>query len=341
MLTVVIVFLAASLIAYCLLAGADFGAGVLEIFFGRRRRDDLVKVATYAMGPVWEANHMWLILAVVLLFNGFPTAYTELSIVYHIPLVGLLIGVILRGCAFTFRHYDAFEDQSHRIYAFLFSLSSTATPFLLGLIAGSTLLGRVNPGADSFYGLYIAPWWNFYSVSVGVFTTCLFSYLGAIYLIDESHDEELRNIFRKRARVAFLVAVASGALVFLAAWWESYPLLESILSKPLGIAAVAFATLLQPLIWRCLSQEHTRICRILAAAQVALILVGWFVIQFPKILVYAPESGLEPMTFYSAAAPEATLKYLGYALIFGSPLIFPALYYLFHVFKIRRQQLES
>src|SRR3972149_1057124 len=106
----IVFFLGVSIILYCLLAGADFGAGILEFFKGPTHREKQSELITHAMSPVWEANHVWLILVVVILFNGFPKAFSVLSITYHIPLTVMLVGVILRGCAFTFRHYDAVRD---------------------------------------------------------------------------------------------------------------------------------------------------------------------------------------------------------------------------------------
>ena len=97
-------FLGVSLLLYSLFAGADFGAGILEWFTGKNHRKEQQELITHAMGPVWEANHVWIILAVVILFNGFPRAYSQLSISFHIPLTIMLMGIILRGCAFTFRH---------------------------------------------------------------------------------------------------------------------------------------------------------------------------------------------------------------------------------------------
>lgn len=338
MLEILIFFFTVSLLFYCLLAGADFGAGILEFFFGKHRREDMVKVATYAMGPVWESNHMWMILAVVLLFNGFPRAFTQISILFHLPLVALLVGIILRGCTFVFRHYDAYEDRSHRFYGLLFSLSSAATPFILGMLAGGTLLGRANPSAATFYEVYVAAWWNVFCVSVGLFTASLFTYLAAIYLIDESEDEELREIFKARARIALFIAVLTGGLVFVAAWWEGHPLLSQLVNDPRGLSAIALATVLQPFVLKGLKMKKTFFCRILVMLQVTAILCGWFFVQFPYILIYAPESGLESLTFYNTVAPEATLKYLTRALLVGSLFIFPALFYLFHIFKLRRVQ---
>src|SRR5919106_3794482 len=126
-------FLAVSILLYCLLAGADFGAGILEAFLGDRQREEQRQVITHAIGPVWEANHVWLILAIVILFTGFPEAYSALSVTFHIPLALMLFGVVLRGCTFAFRHYDVVRDRTHRYYSAIFVISSFLAPFMLGV----------------------------------------------------------------------------------------------------------------------------------------------------------------------------------------------------------------
>src|SRR4051812_19542613 len=116
MLWVVTAFLGLSLVCYCLFGGADFGAGILEIFFLRKGdRHDRRRVIDRALGPVWEANHIWLILMVVILFMGFPKVYARVSVSLHIPLTAMLMGVIARGCSFTFRHYDAVQGRSQKL----------------------------------------------------------------------------------------------------------------------------------------------------------------------------------------------------------------------------------
>src|SRR5258708_33694817 len=107
LINIITIFLGLSLLFYCVFAGADFGAAILECFLGNKEREAQKRVIAGAIGPVWEANHVWLILAVVILFTAFPKAYSALSITYYIPLTFLLVGIIFRGCAFTFAHYDA------------------------------------------------------------------------------------------------------------------------------------------------------------------------------------------------------------------------------------------
>src|SRR3954452_3987184 len=124
MLALIILILGTSFVLYTLLGGADFGAGIIETFAGRREESTISR----AIAPVWEANHVWLILAVVILFTGFPLVYSSLSLVLHIPLMLVLVGIIFRGCAFTFRHYDVVNDNSHKYFTVLFRISSFITP---------------------------------------------------------------------------------------------------------------------------------------------------------------------------------------------------------------------
>ena len=209
-------FLALSILFYCLFAGADFGAGILEAFLGNTRRDEQRTVITHAIGPVWEANHVWLILAVVILFTGFPRAYSVLSITFHIPLTLMLLGVILRGCAFTFRHYDAVRDRWQRYYSAIFVVSSFLTPLMLGVVAGGMLLGAVAPIEQGFHAAFVRPWANLFCFSVGVFTSVLFAFLAAVYLIGETDDAELKSIFIRRALILNALAIIVGVAVFIA-----------------------------------------------------------------------------------------------------------------------------
>jgi cytochrome d ubiquinol oxidase subunit II len=329
---VVALFLGVSLLFYCLLAGADFGAGMLEAFVGARKRGEQKAVIARAIGPVWEANHMWLILAIVILFMGFHRAYSTLSITFHIPLTLMLLGIILRGCAFAFRHYDAVRDRSHRYYAAIFILSSFLTPFMLGVIAGGMLLGRNAAPELGFFAAFLQPWMNVFSFSVGGFTCVLFAFLAAVYLLGETQEPEMRRIFMQRARICNGAAVVVGALVFLCAHLDGIELPRRFAVDLVCIGSMGGATLLLAPLWLAIRKGAVHMARVLAAAQVGLILLGWFRVQFPVIL----HAATGPITLYNAAAPEATLRVLCYALLAGSALIFPALAYLLWVFKTER-----
>ena len=325
-------FLAVAILFYCLFAGADFGAGILEAFRGRKRREDQRALITHAIGPVWEANHVWLILAIVILFVGFPKAYAEVSTVFHIPLTLMLFGIVLRGCAFTFRHYDAVKDGSQKIYSWIFVVSSFLTPFALGTVAGALFLGkRVRP-PGSFADAYVLPWANAFSFSVGVFACVLFAFLAAVYLIGESEDREIKAIFVTRAKVINVLAVVSGAAVFLTAEQEGLGLISGFASDPLALASMGLATLLLAPLWLWLERKPALLARTAAASQVALILIGWLKLQYPA-LIRDPSAGGTSFALHSVAAPEATLEALLWALVIGSSLIFPALLYLMKVFK--------
>jgi cytochrome d ubiquinol oxidase subunit II len=323
-------FLAVATLFYCLFAGADFGAGMLEAFACGEHKQEQRNVITHAMGPVWEANHVWLILAIVILFMGFPKAYSALSVTFHIPLTLMLIGVVLRGCAFTFRHYDAVRDYYQRYYSATFIISSFLTPLMLGIVAGGTLLGGLSPVDEGFYAAFVAPWANLFCFSVGVFTIVLFAFLAAVYLIGETGDAAIRRIFVRRAMISNVLAMIAGLAVFITAELSGLPLARLFTGQALSLGSMIGATVILMPLWIAIRRNRVQMARILVAGQVGLVLVGWFRLQFPIIINSPPE----PLTIYSAAAPEATLRYLLYALVFGCAVIFPALFYLMKIFKL-------
>src|ERR1700734_1051124 len=125
MLYVVIAYLWASILLYLLLGGADFGAGILELFTSEKNRSITRRTMYKAIGPIWEANHMWLIIAIVILFVGFPLIYSNICTYLHIPLLIMLMGVTARGTAFSFRNYDAVKDDKMQdVYNYIFVYSS-------------------------------------------------------------------------------------------------------------------------------------------------------------------------------------------------------------------------
>ncbi|MEW6056396.1 MAG: cytochrome d ubiquinol oxidase subunit II [Bdellovibrionota bacterium] len=322
----VVFSLGASLVFYTLLGGADFGAGILELFL-RHPASAQRKVISKAMGPVWEANHVWLILGVVILFMGFPGAYSQLSISFHLPLLFLLLGIVVRGCAFTFRYYDAFQDQSQKYYTLLFALSSVWSSFFIGVLAGGIFLStKVSAGQGSTYREYfIDPWANRFCLSSGIFVCALHAFLASVYLIGETKDPELKRIFSGKAKVANIASVFAGGLVFLSGELSAAHLLQSFFERPLSLACMAFATLLLIPLWKSLESNQIVTSRVVAVSQVSFILLGWYAVQYPKII--------GPLTFDGASAPSATLRALGYALIFGYLVVLPSFFYLLKVFK--------
>jgi len=330
MIDILIFFIGASLLLYILMGGSDFGAGILELLPAGPLRERQKKVINRAMGPVWEANHMWMVLIVVILFTGFPTIFTTLMIALHLPMLALLVGIVIRGAAFTFRHYDAIQDRpSQRAYTWLFGLSSLWTAFWLGIIAASLNRGIIDLEAREIWRAYVAPWWGAYPLSVGAFVACIFAFLASIYLVGETNEPDLKRRFLRLGAVFNGLVVAMGGVVFAASMGERESLATAFLRSPFNLAVVALATALFVALWFLVTQRRVLLTRVVASGQIALILVGW-------CLLYAPDAVLTargPLSFYQQAAPPATLRQLVLALLVGSVFIFPSLYYLLRVFK--------
>lgn len=334
MIDILVLFIGASLLLYVLLGGSDFGAGIIELLPAGGLREAQKKVINHAMGPVWEANHMWLILIVVILFMGFPTIFTTLMIALHIPMLALLVGIVVRGAAFTFRHYDAVqEERSQRVYTWLFGFSSLWTALWLGIIAASLNRGIVDPDAREVWTAYFAPWWGVYPLAVGVFVACIYAFLASIYLVGETEEPELKRRFLRLARWSNGLVVLAGGGVFAASLGERESLPTAFLKAPLNLAVVAMATLLFIVLWFFVAKRRTMLTRIVASGQVTLILLGWYVLYAPNALITARG----PLSFYAEAAPPATLWQLVLALLIGSLFIFPSIFYLFRVFKLKEE----
>lgn len=342
-------FLGVSLLFYILFAGADFGAGILELFLKSREpgsgsgsdshsgpgasAEAHRQLISHAMAPVWEANHVWLVLAVTILFMAFPMVYAIVSIHLFIPILAILVGIVGRGAAFTFRHYDTLTKTYYRSYSMVFALSSLWTSFFLGVIAGSLSLGRINPHGQNFYDLYIHPWLSWHNALTGIFACCLFALLASVYLIGESKDENLRSSFRRKASLSAIAMVLSGGLVFLSGEAEGLGLMKKFFTNQASVLLFGIATVLLVPMWRSLHRQSTFWVRLLGALIVSCVILGWYAVQYPAILLIQTEGGYDAVTFTEAAAPEATLRILLGALIVGSLLIFPSLAYLFKVFK--------
>lgn len=332
MIYVVILFLLVSIYLYCLLGGADFGAGIIELFAGKNK-DKIKSLVSNAMAPIWEANHMWVIISVVILFMGFPGIYTQVSVSLYIPLILLLIGIVLRGTAFTFRHYDAVHDESQVIYSRIFAFSSLMVSFFFGLIIGAIVSGKITTTPADFYDGYLDTWINLFSISTGVFICSLFVFIASVYLISETTEKELRELVIKKTKLATLVMVISGAMVFIFSYVEGVDFADRFFSHPLSIIIILLATLALPFLWRILDKGLIWSSRILAGAQLFFILAAFYLIYFPEVILLKNGNSI---TLFNAASPDATLNQLGWALIVGSFIIFPTLFYLFKVFKLEK-----
>jgi cytochrome bd ubiquinol oxidase subunit II len=332
MTEVIIFVLAVALLLYVLLGGADFGAGIVELLTGKKGVEPITK----AIAPIWEANHVWLILAVVILFNGFPLVYTTMSIYLHIPLLIALIGIIIRGSSFTFRHYDVAHDKNyHHLYSWFFRVSSVITPFFLGIVMGAVILGRIPPSLDGdFVSLFIRPWLNWFTMATGLFTTVLFAWLASIYVLGEVHEESIK-LFRRTSLALFTLLIFSGLLVFISAEAFQVHLFTQFRKSWISIGCVLMATLMVPLMWKNILKKNILWTRLLAGVITACILMGWLAVQYPVMI---HRSNGAHLTVWNSQAPQQTMHYLMLALIIGSLIIFPSFAYLFRVFKFKNKQ---
>ncbi|MET0514796.1 MAG: cytochrome d ubiquinol oxidase subunit II, partial [Nitrospiraceae bacterium] len=211
-----------SLIFYVLTAGADFGAGVWALLAtGERSRHQHLALIDRAIAPIWEANHVWLILVVTILFTAFPKAFALISTRLHIPLTLMLVGIVLRGSAFVFRTHDVeahrhHNDPAQTFWMHVFAGSSVLTPFMLGVTIGTIAAGHLRMEPQSFYESYVHPWLRPFPVTVGVFALVLFMYLAAVYLLLETSNATLQKDFRRRSLVTWLVVSVLGLVVFVA-----------------------------------------------------------------------------------------------------------------------------
>ncbi len=322
-----------ALIFYVLLGGADYGGGVWDLLaFGKRAKEQRELIAN-ALSPVWEANHVWLILVIVMLFNAFPPAFAAISIALHIPLTLLLIGIVLRGTAFTFRHYDTQKDKVQRRWSLIFSIASLITPILLGMILGAIASGTIRVENGIVTTGFLNSWFAPFPFAVGFYALALFAFLAAVYLTLETENLDLQDDFRHRAFVSGVAVGALALIVFLLAETGA-PLVRTGISRTwwaliLHILTAIFALSVFYALW----MRKYKLARFCATAQVSMILLGWAFAQFPFLV--APD-----ITISSAAAPAITLQILMVALATGAILLFPSYYYLFRVFKIETKKLK-
>ena len=317
-----------SLIVYVLTGGADFGGGIWDLFATGPRTKSQRTLITQAIAPIWEANHVWLIVIVVLLFVAFPVAFAAISTALHIPLTLMLIGIVLRGSAFVFRTYDVQSDTTHRRWSRVFAVASVITPVMLGITLGAVASGAIHVDIESGQvdTDFISAWFAPFPFAIGFFTLTLCALLAAVYLTLETDDSELQEDFRHRAFIAAVsVGVMAGVSFILSA--DGAPTIRR------GLANAAWSIPFQILtgvvalwaIWAIWNRQF-RLARILVPIQVTLIIFGWGLAQYPYLVT--PD-----LTFSNTAAPDTVLRPVLIVLSVGIVLLVPAFWYLYTVFK--------
>ncbi len=332
MLYVVLFFLMVSLLLYVLLAGADFGAGIIELFSSRQNRANTKKKIYRVIGPVWEANHIWIIIVIVILWVGFPNFYNVLMIYLHIPLTLILLGITIRGVSFVFRHYDAYKDKSQKLYDWMFRLGSLVTPIFLGMTFGAMIGGQIEVNSDmnnaTFYELFIKSWLNTFSILVGLFFTSLCAFLAAILLIGEAKTE--RKLYVKRARNANVIVIIIGFIVLIYGFLNNISFVTDFIKNPFSIGLVALSGLLiYPLTYNIKKVRRIK-SRFLAGTQVVLILCAAMVTHFPHLII----SSSSTINLLESVAAPKVISVLGISLIIGGLIILPGVYHLFKSFKM-------
>jgi len=332
MIEFIILVLALALFLYALLAGADFGAGILELFPLGIPRERRAHSIGKAMGPVWEANHIWLILALVITFNAFPKIFWFISEFFHFPLGALVVGIIFRGASFTFLHYDPIKDKARTVYHWIFGLSSLWCTMWIGIIVGSLMLGNFSLTDTTMLGRYFDHWLAPVPLMMGLFTTILMAFNAGLFLALEA-KEDREKWLRVTLRI-FLLLVLSGALVHFTFYAMAPDRWKFFFLNLVSLAFIMTSGLLlvpQVLVIR---REMKNLSRVLAGVQLALIMGAGFAPLFPKVILFRDFTSFD---FYSSAAPESVLRFLTIALFIGCILILPAYAYLMKIFKYSSQ----
>lgn len=315
----------ASLTLYVLLGGADFGAGAWDLLAGGDVRGGPQRqLIEHAIGPVWEANHVWLIFVVVLCWTGFPGVFAAVFSTLYIPLTLAAFGIIARGAAFAFRKVST-QLWQQRLFGAAFAASSVFTPFFLGTVAGAIASGRVPPGIAA--GDLVTSWWNPTAWLSGALAVGTAAYLAAIYLCADAKRHgtpELGETFRRKA-IGTGIAVGVAAVGGLAVLRYDAPALYAALTGR-ALPLVVLSTLAGLASLGLLLRRHFTLVRLTAALAVAAVLWGWAVAQYPYLL--PPDT-----TVGQAAAHPAVLQATIAATAVGAILLVPSLIWLLTIFQ--------
>jgi cytochrome d ubiquinol oxidase subunit II len=318
-----LIFALVGLILYTVLAGADFGAGLWQLTAGSG--PDAARIRDHAhdsMAPVWEANHVWLIFVLTVVWTAYPEAFGSIASTLSVPLLIAAIGIIFRGATYALRAGTS-APRELRVIDTVFSLSSIITPFALGAAVGGIASRRVPVGNAA--GHLFSSWLNPTSILVGVLAVTTAAYLAAVYLSADAvrlGQPELERQFRARALGAGLVAgaIALGGVAVLHS--DARPLYHGLVNGD-GLACLIVSILAGlftlALVWR----SRFELARYTAALAVAAIIAGWALAQRPTFL--------PGLTIHQAAASHDTLVAVTVAVIAGGAILFPSLALLFRL----------
>ncbi|MGE5674811.1 MAG: cytochrome d ubiquinol oxidase subunit II [Mycobacterium leprae] len=307
------------LVAYAVLGGADFGGGILDLFLTGPRAAESRLAISEAMEPVWEANHVWLILLIVLTFVCFPPAFAAMMTAFFGIFHLVLLGIILRGAAFVFRNNA--EGHSSLAWSRVFSIGSLMTPFLLGDALGALSSGAIRAQGTVYNVSYARAFFSPLSLLMGAMGVAIAAYVGAVFMTVESKGLA-KDDFRQYGLIAGTV-VALLSLMLLPALHGSF--LWAKITAPAGVALMLTGIVLAIASGWALSGRKYHLARVLTVAEVAVIISQWAVAQWPYIIYPdfpAPTTGAIPTILF-------TLN----AFPFGLLILIPSLIFLFVTFK--------
>ena len=323
--------LGAGVVLYALTGGPDLGAGVWNLLASGPRKAAQREALHHALAPIWEANHVWLIFVIVVMFSAFPRAFAVISIALHVPIALGLLGIVLRGAAFAFHAYGIHTDRTRRRWSRVFSASSIATPVLLGNVAAALGTGDIRVEGGHVTTGFLAGWTTPFAWLVGAFTLALFATLAAVYLCAEAEDPALRDDFRARAIAAEIV---TGVLAWTVVWRSSIEapelhatLMRSTWSWSAQAATAGLALITIQLLW----VRRPRLARYACALQAALVVAGWGLAMDQHFVL--PDVSVMDAVTYAPALPA-------FAITFGiaALVLVPAFGYLLRVFKLEKRR---
>jgi cytochrome d ubiquinol oxidase subunit II len=318
-----------ALVIYVLLAGADYGAGLWDLFSSGPSRKQQQELIAKAIQPIWEANHVWLVLILVLLFSGFPPAFATIMSALPVPLLLMLAGIVLRGSSFVFRAYSTPGSRMQRFCGYVFSVSSCFTPFFAGVLLGSVSHERVLVSQGVSVNGYISNWLHPFTICLGLLALALFAFLAAAYLMVECPTEELRRIFRFRALLTATAATIIAVATFFMTARSAPGLRESLIHNPLArcFELLAAITLVAALLALC--KGRARLSRAMAAAHVASLTLAWAAAQYPYLV--RPQ-----WTIFNSVVSENVVRDIVIACVAGAVVLLPSLGLLLYIFKDQR-----
>lgn len=314
----------AAIAMYTVFGGADFGGGIWSLLASGPRKDEQRNALERAIGPVWETNHVWLILLVVTLFVAFPIAYSAIFTALYVPLFIALLGIVARGAAFAFRHYgDRHSNLSHMSLRF-FSAASVLTPFMFGTVVGAVSGGHVHVDGSRVLTGAFAGWLEPFALMCGLIGLLLCAFLAAAYMVPRTVGE-LQRDFRRRAMATSIALGVATTLAIPVAHWNASEFAGE-LTRPGVIAAMAATAALGLATLYLLWRNVANIVPIFAAATAAGVVVAWAIAENPYLI--APS-----LDIHQAAAAHATVSAFLIALPIGAAILVPSLLLLYFTFS--------